>query len=325
MTAAMFDNDYNMQGTVLFRFLGCEGLGLQQSDSLSKITTDVFQDRFAPTTLYLLDTKGNIRCSVLADKSRYEDYDNQDRRQSNMANGFNVLWDQDGRSCTVYYRPAPKSNMKLVAVAALVALVVGALGAWFATWMVMDSSIDEARREERERARIAYEARQAAPEAATPAERQSTAAMSASKEAEQAISEAHKAVDAAVNEANDAVTDAGRRVDLRIEARTMQSRLQRENCTMKTVDNVNTWFRRMSPADRRIVCESYPFEKAIEAYKIFFSAKDRDEMKKLIYDADKYFSAKQKTVVRWYARDSKKFRQCKNDYGLRFDIPEKVF
>lgn len=305
MTAAMFDNENNTQGTVLFRFLGCEGLGLQQSDSLSKIMADVFQDHFAHDTLYLLDSKGNIRCSVLADKARYEAYDNQDRRQSNIANGFNVLWDQDGRSCTVYNRPAPKSNMKPVAVAALVALVVGALIAWFATWMVMDSSIDEARQEERERARVA------SPVTVPAAASTKPTAMSAAEPAQPAA------------EANEAV-DAGRRVDLRIEAKTMQSRLQRENCTLNTVNNVEAWLHKMSEADRRIVCESYPFEKAIKAYQRFFNAKSIGDIKDLSQskDYDNVFSAKQKNVIRFYAENTKKFKKYMLTYGMRFDIPD---
>lgn len=95
---------------VKLRFLNCEEFCLQQGDSLTKISNDVLEVRADAPVVYLLTMKGDIKCTIITDKQEYENQNNIDRRTLNVANHFNVLWEDDGQSCTVYYQDGKKDG-----------------------------------------------------------------------------------------------------------------------------------------------------------------------------------------------------------------------
>lgn len=95
---------------VKLRFLNCEEFCLQQGDSLTKISNDVLEVRADAPVVYLLTMKGDIKCTIITDKQEYENRNNIDRRTLNVANHFNVLWEDDGQSCTIYYQDGKKKG-----------------------------------------------------------------------------------------------------------------------------------------------------------------------------------------------------------------------
>lgn len=95
---------------VKLRFLNCEEFCLQQGDSLTKISNDVLEVRADAPVVYLLTMKGDIKCTIITDKHEYENQNNMDRRTLNVANHFNVLWEDDGQSCTIYYQDGKKKD-----------------------------------------------------------------------------------------------------------------------------------------------------------------------------------------------------------------------
>ena len=123
-----------------FRFLGCEGFGIKQESSLAQIAEAVKDVYPEGAVVYLLDKKGNIKCTLLASKSEYENAANLDRRTANVANGFFVLWDRDGRCCTVFYHPKA-DGCGCSVLASILCLIIGlAIGWGVAYFAVRDSS-----------------------------------------------------------------------------------------------------------------------------------------------------------------------------------------
>ena len=123
-----------------FRFLGCEGFGIKQESSLAQIAEAVKDVYPEGAVAYLLDKKGNIKCTLLASKSEYENAANLDRRTANVANGFFVLWDRDGRCCTVFYHPKA-DGCGCSVLASILCLIIGLAIGWGVTYFaVRDSS-----------------------------------------------------------------------------------------------------------------------------------------------------------------------------------------
>lgn len=94
------------------RLLNCAGLGLEQGESLLKITTDSFETRFEANVAYLLDEKGKIKCTLISSKSEYESDANVDRRHTNLSNGFEIYW--DGDLCTVFNKAKKKEKKGII-------------------------------------------------------------------------------------------------------------------------------------------------------------------------------------------------------------------
>ena len=94
------------------RLLNCAGLGLEQGESLLKITTDSFETRFEANVAYLLDEKGKIKCTLISSKSEYESDANVDRRHTNLSNGFEIYW--DGDLCTVFNKAKRKEKKSII-------------------------------------------------------------------------------------------------------------------------------------------------------------------------------------------------------------------
>ncbi|MCD8297957.1 MAG: hypothetical protein LUC88_10330 [Prevotella sp.] len=79
----------------------CEGYGVQSGSNLILIQEESFVLKMNQTTVYLLDKRGHIVCTIVNNQLEYESEDNQDRRYQNNRNGFVVEWSNEGTVCTI--------------------------------------------------------------------------------------------------------------------------------------------------------------------------------------------------------------------------------
>lgn len=122
-----------------FRFLGCEGFALQVDSNIQKITEGIYDTSTDASVIYLLTEKGDIKCSIPATKSNYENFDNQDRRQLNIANGFNVLWDRDSPICTIFYHPK-KDGCGCSVISSIICFFLGCFVGWLFSYYIISPS-----------------------------------------------------------------------------------------------------------------------------------------------------------------------------------------
>lgn len=281
-------------GNVKLRFLNCEGLCLQAGDSLSRISTSVLEIKAETSLVYLMTTKGVIRCVLLTDKREYESPDNVDRRTSNVTNEFNVLWDDDGEYCTVFYNPAPKKRLSWILTAAG-GLVVGLLVGWLVTYLCMGKP--------KVNAQPGYEASR-------------VVSNEIDMYSEQQYTVKTQAVSHLPSPNDDVPSDQVSQVRIK----EFTYRLHSSNCTVQTVTEIKKWFDSLDEKAKATV-DAEKFARVLEAYMIFFNAEKIGDLNKLV----KYryvFSPYQWNVIHaGYGVDSGTFTSWKQRFGMSFRKP----
>lgn len=274
-----------MEVNAKLRLLNCTGYALRQGDDLQKIQTEIMEVAFIAPVAFILDDGGDIKCTVIKDKAKFEDETNIDRRVSNVNNSFNVLWDQDCRTCTIYRneRNASKYGMNSFPwipgiISAVVGIGLGLLIGWI-SWGHSDSRpavIDDS---------------------------------------DQDFVVVREAVDTPVAEkaGEPAVTD-----DI-AEAKDYIRKLHSKVCTKYTVHKVNQWWNNMSDIQKSALSE-FKIPERIEAYYRFFEASNMEHIKRLIhYDRD-IFSPYQQEIICVYGSNPRTFESLYRKYGMTFRI-----
>lgn len=274
-----------MEGNAKLRLLNCTGYALRQGDDLQKIQTEIMEVTFIAPVAFILDDGGDIKCTVIKDKAKFEDETNIDRRVSNVNNSFNVLWDQDGRTCTIYRNVpgAPKSGMgEFPWIPAIISAVVGIGVGLLIGWISWGDSGSKP---------VVY------PEPDYVVVRESVDTVAVEPVTVQ---------ESQIEEAKDYVR-----------------KLQSLECTMSTVDEVEKWWSNLSDNQRSELSE-YKIPERLRAYKKFFTASHFADMKDLYRFGRKIFSSYQWRIIEGYGRDRRDFYELYERYGMTFRIPESV-
>lgn len=271
-----------MNGNTKLRLLNCMGFALRQGDDLQKIQTEIMEVSFITPVAFVLDEGGDIKCTVIKDRTKFEDETNIDRRVANVNNSFNVLWDQDGRTCTVYRSAADISRRGANLFpwrAAIISAIAGmAVGALICGIVMSDSEpVPE-------------------PEPDIVVERVQVDTVVDDTEGEPAFTH-----------------------DM-AEAENYIRKLQSENCTLHTVHKVQQWWNNMSDIQKSALSK-YNIPERIEAYNRFFEAGSIRDISSLdSYVRQGIFSPRQQKIIEVYGRDARTFRMLHSEYGMNLRI-----
>lgn len=272
-----------MEGNAKLRLLNCTGYALRQGDDLQKIQTEIMEVAFIAPVAFILDDGGDIKCTVIKDRAKFEDETNIDRRVSNVNNSFNVLWDQDGRTCTIYRNvsSASKSGMgELPWIPAIISAVVGIAVGLLIGWIAWGGSGSKP---------VVYPE----PDYVVVTEPVDTVAV-----------ESVTVQESQVEEAKDYVR-----------------KLQSLGCTMSTLDEVEKWWNELSDSQKSALSE-YKIPERLRAYKKFFTASHFADMKELYRFGREIFSSAQWRIIEGYGRDRRDFYELYERYGMTFKISE---
>lgn len=283
-------------GNVKLRFLNCEGLCLQAGDSLSRISTSVLEIKAETSIVYLMTTKGAIRCVLLTDKREYESPDNVDRRTSNVTNEFNVLWDDDGEHCTVFYNPAPKKNFSWILTTAG-GLMVGLLVGWLVTYLCMGESKAIAQQGDE-----------------VPGIISNKIDVDSGQEYTVKTQGVSHLPSSAPND--DGPSDQV----LRGRIKEFTYRLHSSNCTLQTVTEIQRWFDGLDEKSKATV-DVEKFTRVLEAYRIFFDAENIGDLNKLVKYRDVFSPYQWNIIHAGYSVDSWTFYSWKQRFGMSFRKP----
>lgn len=269
-----------------FIFLGCNGLAIQDEEKIYLITdsTKAYTQRGTGDIVYLLQKNGKIKCILPASKTEYESFSNQDRRQLNVANGFTILWFDDGYTCVVTSRQ--QVNRKLLIISSVVSLFVGVvLGC-----MMSCSETPTETTPYNQSEKVQME---------TPQQTNSSSHISIDDE--KLNSSIKRTREDSIAEINSIKNEANHWID----------KFHKMDCTLSTIEAAEKWWKSIDPntaKETHINLDEY-----INAYKIFFTAETLDEMYKLCKNptdkCKRYFSSEQWRVIKeMYCRDTYHFR-----------------
>lgn len=270
-----------MEGNAKLRLLNCAGYALRQGDDLQKIQTEIMEVTFIAPVAFILDDGGDIKCTVIKDRAKFEDETNIDRRVANVNNSFNVLWDKDGRTCTIYRNVSsgPKSGIgEFPWIHAIISAVVGIAVGLLIGWISWGGSGSKQVVDPEPGYMVVTE----------PVE---TVAVEPVTVQESQVEEAKKHV----------------------------TRLQSLGCTMSTVDEVEKWWSNLSDNQRSELSE-YKIPERLRAYKKFFTASHFADMKDLYRFGRKIFSPAQWRIIEGYGRDRRDFYELYELYGMSFNV-----
>ena len=285
-----------------FRFLGCEGFGIKQESSLAQIAEAVKDVYPEGAVVYLLDKKGNIKCTLLASKSEYENAANLDRRTANVANGFFVLWDRDGRCCTVFYHPKA-DGCGCSVLASILCLIIGlAIGWGVAYFAVRDSSGSSEPVSMKTDTVVVTKT--------------DTVYLSKhekyTKERQSPIQERLIGRDQE-NEEKEAIVNSF--------VSRYKGKLWSDQCSMETVEEVKEAWRAFPYKDE--ARNIYDFDAYIYRYETFFKGSMDAVSSLLAYRG--VFSKDQYRVIRYYSYNSATYRKLRDTFGMTFTISKKDF
>lgn len=270
-----------MEGNAKLRLLNCKGYALRQGDDLQKIQTEIMEVAFIAPVAFILDDGGDIKCTVIKDRAKFEDETNIDRRVSNVNNSFNVLWDQNGRTCTIYrnVQNAAKSGMgEFPWIPAIISAVVGIAVGLLIGWIAWGGSGSKP---------VVYPE----PDYVVVTEPVDTVAV-----------ESVTVQESQVEEAKDYVR-----------------KLQSLGCTMSTLDEVEKWWNELSDSQKSALSE-YKIPERLRAYKKFFTASHFADMKELYRFGRKIFSSAQWRIIEGYGRGRRDFYELYKRYGMSFNV-----
>lgn len=280
------------------RLINCAGYGLQQDDSLDKIDDIAYQTTTGSPVVYLLDINGAIKCTVPTSKVAYERPDNFDRRSTNVANHFLVLWDGDGGGCTIYHNPPRKKFDIPAAVGALAGFLLG----------LIVSSLIWSHKTNTEEVSTETATTEATRTAETTDSLHEKAGQTFAQETEKLAQ-----TQLAQSEAEE--------LQIKDTAYNWKHKLQSIDCTMSMVKSVERWYRSLDSRGRDVAERFYPFERALNLYLIFFTTRNFKDMRYLFHEGKSVFSRQQLEIIKWYGTDEKQFHYLRKRHGRAFAAP----
>lgn len=81
----------------------CEEYGLQCGSSLVRILDETMYVHIESPIAFITKKDGSIVCTIMTDQEMYESEENRDRRYLNNKNGFQLEWNDQKRTCEVFY------------------------------------------------------------------------------------------------------------------------------------------------------------------------------------------------------------------------------
>lgn len=99
--------------------------------------------------------------------------------------------------------------------------------------------------------------------------------------------------------------------------------LQNLTCNINTVKSIELWYKKFNDDDKQIINSKYNFKRAIEDYKVFFTANRIDDITtNLTSKGNKSFSNDQWNVIKnGYGKNSDTFKSWKLEMGMSFLLP----
>lgn len=289
--------------SINYTFINCADLGLQTNKGLSKIPNEVFSTTSYATVIYILNDNGDVKCTIVGDKAQYQNNQNYDRRTSNVANGFNVIWDDEGKSCVVYRQIKQKKPTKyyiLMAILFIVGLVIG---------LVIPSNSKKSDKDGDKNQTIEVQDTIVAPESEDTRvsnnlldEKPDTSSNNSSKPINNPSNEKSNIS----KEENLKPKAEPWRAKVWAEAEEMRKQLQLMSCTRRTVSKVRKWyFYDLSSSARAYVKSNfgYDFENALRAYEAFFNAKSREDMTVVQRHLSLFSDSQRKAIMNGFLRD----------------------
>ena len=270
---------------IKIRFLNCAGFGLQSGNQLVRIPDNIYEVSLERSpTVFILDEKGEIVCSIINDKKLYETSDNVDRRKINFANHFNVLWNEDGRSYTVYRTPPDKekrSNAKRYwIIGIIISIIIGVLVGCGIAYIIKHKSGTPQLSPQPIELPIHEPSPVLEPDTITqinvPEEPKVT----------EPTPEESKAVEAEKQQ------KAIREASIKAITAAYISELHSDNCTALTVAKVENWYNTLIDEEKGYT----NIKNYIDAYKTFFEATKVDDITKL-NKSKSLFSQNQRRVI----------------------------
>ena len=288
-----------------FRFLGCEGFGIKQESSLAQIAEAVKDVYPKGAVAYLLDKKGNIKCTLLASKSEYENAANLDRRTANVANGFFVLWDREGRYCTVFYHPKA-DGCGCSVLASILCLIIGlAIGWGVAYFAVRDSSGSSEPFLMKTDTVVVTK----------------TDTVYLDKHKKYTQERQSPIQERLIGRDQENEGDEAKEAEIQSFVSLYKGKLWSDECSMETVKEVKKAWRAFPYKDE--ARNIYDFDAYIDRYETFFKGSMDAVHFLLAYRG--VFSKDQYRVIRYYSYNSATYRKLRDIFGMTFKISKEDF
>ena len=288
------------------RLLNCEGMALQQEESLEKISGPVFETTTGSRMVYLLDAKGTVKCTLPTSRQEYVRPDNFDRRSANVANFFTILWDDDGHGLTVYHHP-PRGKFDIPLRPAVTCAIIGCILGIIVSSLIWSNKTDTEEVSSKTVTQTIEPSKTAGATASFPENSVQTFAHETAKPAQSQPAQSNS-----------------KEREIEKIAYDCKKKLQSLDCTMSTVKSVEMWYTSLDSCGRDTAERYYPFKQALRLYRQFFTARDIDDIVILLHAGKSVFSPKQFEVIKRYGSDNQNFYSMRKGNGMSFDMPYKA-